>query len=212
MTVGMQQTSEPGAPAVLASWTRPVDPEVGAGQLALAEAMRELQDRVAAVVAPDDVLADVTAAVRALADRLSPHVVAPGEQAAGRILDRPGCGQTMIPPVELDELGDEQLAGRVTFGRFYLGGNAAAHGGAVPLVIDAVMGRLAHAADRTPARTAYLRVDYRSITPVERELQIRAAIVSEEGRKRILVATLHDGERLCAEAEALFVELRPGQA
>jgi hypothetical protein len=34
---------------------------------------------------------------------------------------------------------------------------------------------------------------------------------SEQGRKRFLRGTVHHGDRLCAEAEGLFVELKPGQ-
>ncbi|SLH56935.1 thioesterase family protein [Mycobacteroides abscessus subsp. abscessus] len=35
---------------------------------------------------------------------------------------------------------------------------------------------------------------------------------NQEGRKVWVRATLHDGERLCAEAHGLFIVLRPGQA
>lgn len=85
------------------------------------------------------------------------------------------------------------------------------HGGAIPLLFDEVLGRLASSEDRTPARTAYLHTDFRSITPVGEELVVRAWFVSEQGRKRILRAELMHGETLCAEAEGLFIELRPGQ-
>jgi acyl-CoA thioesterase FadM len=64
---------------------------------------------------------------------------------------------------------------------------------------------------RSPARTAYLHVDFRHVTPVETELQVRVRFDREEGRKRFLRGTLHDGDTLCAEAEGLFVALRPGQ-
>jgi hypothetical protein len=39
----------------------------------------------------------------------------------------------------------------------------------------------------------------------------RARAAERSGRKRYLHGTLHDGDRLCAEATGLFLELRPGQ-
>ncbi|GAB1814882.1 hypothetical protein MUNTM_39210 [Mycobacterium sp. MUNTM1] len=71
---------------------------------------------------------------------------------------------------------------------------------------------LCNAGGRAAARTAYLHTDYCSITPVGCELDVRGWFVSEEGRKRVLRAELHHGDTLCAEAEGLFVELRPDQA
>ncbi len=103
----------------------------------------------------------------------------------------------------------EKVEGTVTFGRYFLGGGGAVHGGAIPLLFDEVLGRLASSGDRAPARTAYLHTDFRSITPVGVELAVRAWFVSEQGRKRTLRAQLTHGDTLCAEAEGLFIELRP---
>jgi acyl-coenzyme A thioesterase PaaI-like protein len=117
----------------------------------------------------------------------------------------------LLLPFVADEQDETSITGRVVFDRFYLGGNGAAHGGALPLLFDEVLGMLGNSAGRTRARTAYLHVNYRAITPVDRELVLRAAIEREDGRKRFVTSTLHDGDRLVADAEGLFVELRPGQ-
>jgi acyl-coenzyme A thioesterase PaaI-like protein len=110
------------------------------------------------------------------------------------------------------EEGDaQQVRGTVTFGRYFLGGNGAVHGGAIPLLFDEVLGRLANTGDRPRARTAYLHVDFRSITPVGAKLDVRGWFVSEAGRKRLLRGELRHGDTLCAEAEGLFVQLKPGQ-
>ncbi len=61
---------------------------------------------------------------------------------------------------------------------------------------------------RTTARTAFLHVDYRSGTPIDRDLSVEAWYELEDGRKGFLRATVHDGETLCAEAQALCVALR----
>ena len=106
-----------------------------------------------------------------------------------------------MPAVHLDEQDEQHAAGRVTFGRLYLGRNGAAHGGAIPLVFDDVLGWPVQDGGRSPSRTAYLHVNYRSITPVGRELQVTARFDREEDRKRFLSGELRDGGTLCADVE-----------
>jgi acyl-coenzyme A thioesterase PaaI-like protein len=117
----------------------------------------------------------------------------------------------MAPALHVEELDPDHVRGHVTFGRFFVGGNGAAHGGAIALIFDEMMGRLANT-ERRPSRTAYLHVNYRSVTPLDRVLRAEARLGRLDGRKRFLSASLRDGELICADAEGLFVELRPGQA
>ncbi|MFE2985782.1 PaaI family thioesterase [Streptomyces sp. NPDC059262] len=175
------------------------------------EALRDLQDKVTAAAPPDELIAELTKTFTDLADRLAPHAVDERRQITGHLTELPGRGQTMSPALHVDEADAQHAVGRVYFGRFYLGGNGAVHGGAIPLLFDEVMGRLANTGGRRPSRTAYLRVNYRSIAPIETELRVEARFDREEGRKRFLVAELYDGDTLCADAEGLFVQLRPGQ-
>lgn len=83
--------------------------------------------------------------------------------------------------------------------------------GPSPLLFDEVLGQLANSGEREPSRTAYLHTDYRAITPIGAELEVRGWFVSEQGRKRILRAELTHGDTVCAEAEGLFIVLRPDQ-
>jgi acyl-coenzyme A thioesterase PaaI-like protein len=174
-------------------------------------ALRDFLDDVAAA-APDTATTVALAhALRDWSDRLAPAAVPERKRIFARRLDLPGRGQTMSPnfiPVTGDH---ESVQGKVTFGQYFLGGGGAVHGGAIPLLFDEVLGRLASSGDRAPARTAYLHTDFRSITPVGDELAVRAWFVSEQGRKRLLRATITHGDTLCAEAEGLFIELRPDQ-
>jgi acyl-coenzyme A thioesterase PaaI-like protein len=176
----------------------------------LIDNLRVLQDRVTAARPPADVISAVADQLAAAAELLARYGVAEPDQVTGHRPDLPGRGQTMAPVFLVDEWDAEHASGRVTFGRFYLGGNGAVHGGAIPLLFDDVIGRLANTG-RSVARTAYLHVDFRSVTPIEKPLRLRARFYREEGRKRFIHATLHDGDRLCAEADGLFVMLRPGQ-
>jgi hypothetical protein len=186
----------------------PVPP---AGYAELIEAVRTLQDRFTAAAPPAEVVDEVTATLRAAADRLAAYEVDERRQLAGHLPDLPGRGQAMIPPLVIEREDERTSEGHVTIGRFYLGANGAVHGGALPPVVDDLLGRLANSGDRVPCRTAYLRVDYRSITPVDQKLTVRGWFDREEGRKRFLRATIHAGDVLCAEADALFVALKPGQ-
>ena len=180
------------------------------GYLDMVEALRTLQDRIAVAAPPADLVADVTRAARDLAARLEPHAVPERERVSGR-LDAPGRGQTLVPAFDLRVCGDGRLRGTTRFGQHHLGGNAAVHGGVIPLMFDEVLGRLAGSGDRSPSRTAYLHVDYRNVTPLDTDLDVEAWFVSEEGRKRLLRGTLRHGGTLCAEIEGLFVALLPGQ-
>jgi acyl-coenzyme A thioesterase PaaI-like protein len=195
------------------TWQEPTvrSPGGGAEYGDMIAALRDFLDDLAAA-APDT--ATTVALTRDLvhwADRLSEAAVPERKQIFARRLDLPGRGQTMSPNFIPTAGDDERVEGTVTFGRYFLGGGGAVHGGAIPLLFDEVLGRLASSGDRAPARTAYLHTDFRSITPVGKELAVRAWFVSEQGRKRLLRAELSHGDTLCAEAEGLFIELRPDQ-
>ena len=122
-----------------------------------------------------------------------------------------GPRQCDAHPLRPDEESPGHVGGRAQFRRSHVGGNAAAHGGTLPLLFDEVMGRVANAEQRTVARTAYLHVNYRNVTPVDRWLHVEASIDRQEGRKRWISGKLTDGDTLIADAEGLFIELRPGQ-
>jgi acyl-coenzyme A thioesterase PaaI-like protein len=174
-------------------------------------ALRDFLDDVAAAAPDTATTVALTMNLKDWTERLAQDAVPERRQLFARRLDLPGRGQTMSPNF-IPVAGDQQsVEGTVTFGRYFLGGGGAVHGGAIPLLFDEVLGRLASSGDRAPARTAYLHTDFRSITPVGEELAVRAWFVSEQGRKRLLRAELTHGQTLCAEAEGLFIVLRPDQ-
>jgi acyl-coenzyme A thioesterase PaaI-like protein len=175
------------------------------------EVFRTLQDRVAAANAPTSAWEDLTGELSNLIDRLEPFAAGEHEQPAGTRLDLPGRGHPFLLPFVPEESTDTQVTGRVVFRRFHLGGNGAAHGGAVPLLFDEILGRLSNARGGRVARTAYLTVNYRQITPIGVELRLEATVDREEGRKRWVIGRLYDGDTVVADAEGLFVVLQPGQ-
>jgi acyl-coenzyme A thioesterase PaaI-like protein len=193
------------------AWLRatPEDP-VEAGFDELAGALCALQDATARSRPDAATAARLSATLREAAAALDALAVPDAEQPFGR-LTTPGRGQTLVPPYAVERVDDEAVTGTVTFGDFHRGENGAAHGGAVSTFFDEVCGTLANAVAGRPARTAYLRVDYRSVTLVGVEHVFAARVERVEGRKHTVTGTLHAGDRLVAEAQSLFVTLRPGQ-
>jgi hypothetical protein len=195
-------------------WMLPpvTDAELGDAVVTAVEVYRDLQEALATAGATDPaVWAAVTAQLRGARDLLAAYAVEEERRVVGRWPDVPGRGQALVPPVFIDERDRDTVRGRVTFGSFYLGRNDAVHGGTLPLVFDEVLGSLANEG-RSPARTAYLHVDYRAITPIGAELVLTGRVEREEGRKRFVRGELWHGATLTAESNGLFVALRPGQA
>lgn len=199
--------TDPDAVETETIWGSPV-PE---GYPAMVAEVRELLDRIASAAPDAETVAGTTKAVAELNTVLAGWEVDEAHQLSGRLLEVPGRAQLTVPVVHVDEVDDHRMSGRVRFGRHFLGSGGAAHGGTIPLVFDDLLGRLAIVGGRTRSRTAFLHVDFRSVTPIDVELRVEGRIEREEGRKRHLVGTLHHGDVLCAEATALFVALRPGQ-
>lgn len=176
----------------------------------MVDALRRLQDDLTGAVPTHRSMVWVTRRLRDLSTHLRPFQVDESRQIAGRLVDAPGRGQALVPVVQFED--DTRMTGRVTFGRYYLGDNGAVHGGAITLLFDELLGRLAIAtSDGAPSRTAYLHVNYRSITPVGRDLRVECRLDRREGRKAFMVGVLLDGDTVCADAEGLFLSLLPGQ-
>ncbi|HWH32061.1 MAG TPA: PaaI family thioesterase [Egibacteraceae bacterium] len=193
------------------AWRMPAEPGAGGeGFGRLVAAVRDLQDAITAARLSSPEAHAVAARLEAVLEDLDAFAVPEELQIAGRRPDLPGRGQFFAPVIRWEVLTGEGVTAWVRFGRYYLGANSAAHGGAIPLVFDEVMGEVANR-DRPRSRTAYLKVDYRRITPVGRDLRVEAAVVRQEGRKRFVEGAIYDDADLLCEATALFVELRPGQ-
>jgi acyl-coenzyme A thioesterase PaaI-like protein len=181
------------------------------GYTDMIDQVRELLDRLAGAAPSAEVVRSTTKTVAELSAALAAYEVDEPDQLSGRLGSAPGRAQVAGPALHVDEVDDERMTGRVRFGRHFLGSNGVVHGGAIPYLFDDLLGRLALGGGRPRSRTAYLHVDYRSVAPIDAELRVAAFFDREEGRKHFLRGTLHDGDRLCAEATALFVALTPGQ-
>ncbi|MBF6181554.1 PaaI family thioesterase [Nocardia otitidiscaviarum] len=178
----------------------------------LIEQVRELMDKVRLCSPSDDVALDAIAMLKQLNDRLDEAVVDEWSAPTWRRHDLPSRGNITLPPFWIDRAASDGVDARVTFRTFHLGGNAAAHGGHIALAFDDLLGMTAAVHTKQVTRTASLTIDYRSITPLDTELRVHGRVERVEGRKVYVRATMSDGDRLCAEANGLFIVLKPGQA
>ena len=157
------------------------------------EAVRTVQDLAVAIDAPPEVLAEAAGAARALAESLEAYAAPEERSFAGRTLAA-GRGHLMLPAWRVDQWTAEGIRARGVFRRFHLGGNGAAHGGAIALLFDEQCGMTIFAAQRPVARTAYLHVNYRKLTPLDVELVVESKIDRVEGRKVYVTIELKDAD------------------
>lgn len=177
----------------------------------MADELRAMHDALASSRFDRATVDALAADVRAWRERLAPLVGEELEQANGRIPQLPVRGHAMLPEFVIGSAGDGRVDGTVSFGRWFMGGGMAVHGGAVSLVFDEVLGILASVAAKTITRTAYLHTDYRALTPIDAELAVSAWIDRVEGRKIFVKGQMRHGDVVCAEADALFLRLTPEQ-
>jgi len=171
-------------------------------------ALRRLQD-IAVSTDPDPRLWNESARLlEGVCARLEEHRAPEGVAPAGRTVNIPGNGHPLMPPWQVVDSSAEEVTMRGHFSRFHVGGNAAVHGGVIPLFYDWHFGMVVSAAGRPDSRTAYLHVDYRRVTPTDQPLQSRAWIESVEGRKLLVRAAMTDADgNVLSEAEGLMIKL-----
>jgi acyl-coenzyme A thioesterase PaaI-like protein len=193
----------------------------------LADAVRALIHQMVATEAPAEVFAGVADELRSVAQRFSPypkqHLFEGIREAATADADSlmedyegpfdlsplMGRANPLAPPLRLEVHGDH-VTGTVTFDRGYEGPPGCVHGGMVAAAFDELLGLVQMMAGN-PGMTGRLVVHYRSPTPLETELQLRGTIERTEGRKTTCVGQIFAGDRLCAEAEGLFVAVDPAR-
>jgi acyl-coenzyme A thioesterase PaaI-like protein len=175
-------------------------------------AVRTMQDHARAADAPDHVIAEAADLLEKASALLAPYDADEWSSPSGRRLDLPNRGNILSVPMELAKGEDGAVHGWLRFSRYHLGRNGAAHGGALGLAFDSILGYTAAVlTGGLHQRTAFLHVDYRRIVPVETTLQVDAQLTGDAGRKIHVAATLRDGDDVLTEAHALFVRLKPGQ-
>ena len=196
----------------------------------LAEAMRSVVELLITSDAPEEELRQAALRLEDYAERLRQHprrvrylgfaeTAVADEQPAldeaeggGHFDFSPLIGRSnpLAPPIVLRSEEDTgRVHGSVVFGSAYEGPPGCVHGGYIAAAFDEVLG-YAQTFSGSPGMTGTLTTVYRSPTPLHEELCFEAWIERSEGRKVFCRGTLHAGARLCAEADAIFVSMKPG--
>ncbi|MEE4024082.1 PaaI family thioesterase [Gordonia sp. PKS22-38] len=175
------------------------------------EQVRALMDNVRYACPPPEVADELIEQLAAINEKLDATRIDEWHSPSGTRIDLPARGNITLPPFEVTDVNDDGVFATVTFRDFHLGGNKAAHGGHVAVAFDDLGGYASAVAIQGVCRTAYLTVQYRSITPLNTPLQAHTWADRVDGRKVFTKGAIYDGDRLCAEMDALFIKLNPGQ-
>ncbi|CAB4873400.1 unannotated protein [freshwater metagenome] len=119
-----------------------------------------------------------------------------------------GVLNPLAPPiiVRFDDKGD--VTATCTYGAAYEGPPGCLHGGFIAAGFDEVLG-FAQAQSGQPGMTGRLTITYRSPTPLFREVRFAGRLDRIDGRKIYASAELMVDDTLCAEAEGLFISMKP---
>lgn len=201
------------------------EPDFEALQAAVAS-VRQLTSRLRKTRAPRQLLRDVRSDVAALVDRLASYdYQGPYQQRrlimheadltanAARDTNDPaeffpyspviGPLNGVAPPIRFDFDGEQMHAAHV-FDAPYNGPPTAVHGGVIALVFDELLGTLGALRD-IGGFTGTLSIRYQSLTPIGKTIRMRAWIDRREGRKCFIKGTMQHDDRICAEAEGIFI-------
>ena len=187
----------------------------------LADSMRIIMERLVATAAPTETIIEVAdqLARAALAFDHWPHgTLYEGFAEAANAGGDPhamfehspfiGRANPLAPPMRLLDI-DGVVHGQVIFGSAYEGPPGCVHGGYIAGAFDELLGAT-QSLSGNPGMTGRLTVNYRSPTPLHAELHLVGELTKVEGRKiftegRLFAIEPDGSERLCAEAEGLFI-------
>ncbi len=102
----------------------------------------------------------------------------------------------------------DQVIGRVAVGRCFEGPPERVHGGIICAIFDEVMGSVFRATGTASAFTGELSVRFEAPAPILVDLEFRARLVGEAGRKRFLEGEAYSADGKFASATATFIEMR----
>ena len=188
----------------------------------LVEEAKKVVERVALLdtdAVGDETFAELIEATAHLAELLDrpPSLRARGGLSAsggddGILTERSGISgrsNPLAPPMEF-LLDGEVTRGHAIWGAAYEGPQDCLHGGFVAAAFDDLLG-CAQMASGIAGFTGTLTVKMIKPTPLYRRIDYAAGVDRTEGRKIFCWGTAHDGDKLLAEAECLFIApARPG--
>ncbi|MEE3329929.1 MAG: PaaI family thioesterase [Myxococcota bacterium] len=189
-----------------------------------AAAVRRVVANIRKTQAPTELLAEAEQQLDALSEKLAaydhPGPYAQGALVAGDIGEIPdgfvpseffpyspvvGASNPVAPPIYFENR-DGELFAEHAFDAQYCGPLTGVHGGVIAMVLDELLGSV-NVVNDVGGFTGTLSIKYHSLTPVglDKPIRMRAWVDRREGRKTFSKGTFHFGNRLCAEAEGVFI-------
>jgi len=185
----------------------------------LADAGRDVIERMASVDIPHDVLERAAAALEGVAELLEgpgktrryagfAESANAGGDPHAHFDHSPvmGMANPIAPPVQIEQIDDATIEMRVSFGSAYEGPPGCVHGGVLAATFDEVLG-MTQSLSGQPGMTGTLSIKYRRPTPLHDELRFVGTLDRVEGRKIITTGRCFHGDELTAEADGLFVRV-----
>jgi acyl-coenzyme A thioesterase PaaI-like protein len=193
------------------------DPRLVAAARAGAAGRRFLEALIASR-APTDLLDEVAAELDRLSATIGPHAVPSrysGTDDTSIIklgdplitMHHPvlGAANPIAPPLTTERHDDGWVTLRGTYDKRFEGLPGLVHGGILAMGFDLALGIASAAGCGRPAMTGTLTLRYRSPTPLHQEVVYRAVAEPRSERTQHVQGTLHVEERLCVEAEGIWV-------
>jgi acyl-coenzyme A thioesterase PaaI-like protein len=191
-----------------------IDPVSEDAEAAVAAARRLITALLHAEQAPAAEMAEMTAQLTTMADRLAAGappdverertwVTRTREDAA---LRNPVNGRqnAIAPGLRIRGMPDGSVSGEVTLGLAYEGPPGCVHGGMSALLLDHLFG-VANFWAGAVGPTAELTLKYERPTPLFTPLTLSARQESADGRKLRAAGTISAGGKVCVRAEGLFI-------
>lgn len=121
-----------------------------------------------------------------------------------------GAANPIAPPMRVYSKDRVVAEADVIFSDAYEGAPGIVHGGFIAAVFDEILG-IAQYLSGEPGLTGTLSIRYNSPCPINTNLHLTGRVTRIEGRKKFSEAAIFNGNQLLAEAEAIFIILKPGK-
>jgi acyl-coenzyme A thioesterase PaaI-like protein len=187
-----------------------------------ADALRGVASEVVSRDAPEELFREAVVAAEALAARMSVAAGpthertrddegSPGiESSSGPSAALQDCSPVtgkhnpIAPPLRIHKENESGVTASIVFSDALEGAPGVAHGGIVAAAFDELLG-LTQPPGRKADRSSTLKVRYRTPCPLHAELSMKSMVKKMDGQKTSVRGTLHAGDRLVADAEAIFI-------
>lgn len=116
-----------------------------------------------------------------------------------------GLSNPIAPQLRRVSESAEGVEGVIRLGEHYQGPPGRVHGGVIAWILDALLTRAMHAAQKIGV-TGTLNIRYMASTPVAVELRCTAKLVRMEGRKMFIEGAIFNGEQQTVQAEGIFLQ------